>query len=46
MVKQAAEEQQFVHQAFPSYPISKNIIKVMQRMGEIMQKHHKKIELF
>lgn len=32
MVKQAVEEQQFVHQSFPSYPIdSRNIENVIQK---------------
>lgn len=31
MVKQAVEEQQFVHQSFPSYPIDRNIENVIQK---------------
>jgi hypothetical protein len=31
MVKQAVEEQQFVRQSFPSYPIDRNIKNVIQK---------------
>jgi len=36
MVKQAVEEQQFVRQSFPSYPIDKNI-KCHTKVGKKLQ---------